>query len=135
MAHCKACQNKKTQQWVTENHERDKQRRNELAKTRYKENRRRYAREYYQRIKSKAYDHYGRECACCGESEEMFLSLDHINNDGAQSRKENGLSNANDFLHWIIKNDYPDNIQTLCYNCNLGKHRNGGICPHGKNHS
>lgn len=25
---------------------------------------------------------------------------------------------------------YPKDIQILCYNCNLGREKNGGICPH-----
>jgi len=31
---------------------------------------------------------YGNQCACCGETEKKFLTLDHINNDGTKSEKE-----------------------------------------------
>lgn len=31
------------------------------------------------------------------------------------------------------KRPHPEGFQTLCYNCNIGKHRNGGICPHQHN--
>ena len=66
-------------------------------------------------------------CVCCGETEERFLSIDHIANNGANHRREIGV----DQLHrWLEKNNYPEGYQTLCMNCNWGKHRNGGICPH-----
>ena len=31
---------------------------------------------------------------------------------------------------WTMKNNYPDYLQILCWNCNLGKSLNGGTCPH-----
>lgn len=71
---------------------------------------------------------YGGICACCGESELLFLTLDHIDNNGAEHRKEIGQSS--DKLHrWIVKNNYPDSIQVLCYNCNMAK-GHFGQCPH-----
>ena len=81
------------------------------------------------------YKHYGNKCACCGETESMFLSIDHINNDGAKHRKElwtlaSRRSSGTHLYKWIIKNNYPANFQLLCMNCNTGKHRNGGTCPH-----
>ena len=30
----------------------------------------------------------GYRCNCCGETERMFLTLDHINNDGGNFRKK-----------------------------------------------
>ena len=75
-------------------------------------------------------ERYGRDCACCGESEFNFLTLDHINNDGAQHRREIGGKTGYNMYRWLINNELPDGFQTLCYNCNCGKARNGGICPH-----
>ena len=72
------------------------------------------------------FDHYGRTCICCGESEFRFLTIDHINNDGATHRKAIG----GNLYSWLIKNQFPDGFQVLCFNCNHGKHLNGGICPH-----
>jgi len=84
---------------------------------------------YNNNMKEIIYDHYGRKCKCCGETEPLFLSMDHINNDGAKHRKEIGNTTTN--LHrWLIKNDFPDNFQVLCMNCNTGKDRNKGVCPH-----
>jgi hypothetical protein len=37
-----------------------------------------------------------------------------------------------DVLRYIIKNNYPDDFQILCANCNWGKQLNGGVCPHQK---
>ena len=69
--------------------------------------------------------HYGRVCVCCGESEPLCLTLDHINNDGKKQR----LTSHNDTWYYAAR-DKPDDLQILCYNCNFGKAKNGGICPH-----
>jgi hypothetical protein len=73
---------------------------------------------------------YGGECTCCNESNIMFLSLDHINGGGNKHRKKEGIS----FLAgWAKKNNYPDILQVLCFNCNFGRETRGGenkICPH-----
>lgn len=74
---------------------------------------------------------YGGKCACCGETTTAFLNVDHVNNDGYIARK-NGHhpTSAQQFLRWLIKNNFPKTFQLLCWNCNLGKAFNGGICPH-----
>lgn len=76
------------------------------------------------------FDHYGRECVCCGETEPMFLTIDHVNGDGASQRKDLRSGVSTSFYRWIIKKGFPDDLQVLCYNCNCGRARNGGICPH-----
>ena len=75
------------------------------------------------------YEAYGNKCSCCGESNIKFLSIDHVNNDGYKERKGRGGS-SDHIMRNIIKNKFPDTYQLLCFNCNLGKARNGGICPH-----
>ena len=77
--------------------------------------------------RDKVFNHYGNQCECCGESNILFLSVDHINNDGASHRKEIGRGRIN---QWLINNNFPPGFQLLCFNCNLGKYRNGGVCPH-----
>lgn len=72
---------------------------------------------------------YGSRCRCCGETIKRFLTLDHVNNDGAVHRKELQAETISIYA-WAVANDYPDVIQILCYNCNLGRALNGGICPH-----
>lgn len=81
-------------------------------------------------LRKKIFDHYGGICFCCGEDEFLFLQLDHVNNDGAQHRKEIGSKGGNSYYLWIKKNNYPEGYQASCANCNTGKQMNGGICPH-----
>jgi hypothetical protein len=70
-------------------------------------------------------------CVCCGETEPKFLSIDHINNDGAEERRSGAYaSSGSAFYTWLRKNAFPAGYQVLCMNCQVGKHRNGGICPH-----
>jgi hypothetical protein len=76
--------------------------------------------------KDRAFAGYGGYvCACCGETTAEFLSLDHINNDGAEHRRKHRHT-----YRWIVKNDFPPIFQVLCYNCNIGRFNNGGVCPH-----
>ena len=79
--------------------------------------------------RDKVFNHYGNQCKCCGESNLMFLSIDHVNNDGAAHRREIGKIGINS---WLISNNFPPGFQLLCFNCNMGKQRNGGVCPHNK---
>lgn len=83
------------------------------------------------RYKTLVFDHYGRECACCGETEPEFLSIDHMDGGGKKHRKVIGQS-SREFYKWLIDNNFPPNFQTLCMNCNHAKGRNGGdgLCPH-----
>lgn len=69
---------------------------------------------------------YGGKCNCCGEDTWQFLSLDHVNNDGAKHRKKIGQSQI---YKWAEDNDYPNTLQLLCYNCNMAKGFYG-VCPH-----
>ena len=73
----------------------------------------------------------GYKCACCGESERLFLSIDHIDNNGAEERKSGLYSGSGyAFYRWLRKSGFPPGYQVLCMNCNMGKHKNGGVCPH-----
>lgn len=82
--------------------------------------------------KDEVYRAYGGyRCACCGETEPMFLSIDHIDNNGAEERRS-GLyaATSTSFYRWLRKSGFPSGYQVLCMNCQVGKHKNGGICPH-----
>ena len=74
-------------------------------------------------------DHYGQKCACCGEDNQIFLSLDHINGKGNDERRKYGKVSVV-FYRYLVKHDYPKGYQILCFNCNIGREINGGICPH-----
>ena len=57
-----------------------------------------------------------------------FLTVDHVNGDGAAKRAMHRTGNS--FYRWIIRNGFPADFQVLCFNCNIGRAMNGGICPH-----
>lgn len=60
----------------------------------------------------------------------MFLTLDHVLNDGAKHRREIG-ANGLGVYYWLRDNAFPSGFQVLCWNCNLAK-RILGVCPHQK---
>jgi len=70
---------------------------------------------------------YGGICVCCGQADPRFLSIDHINNDGYKHRER---IDDRDILTMAARHHRPDIFQILCFNCNMGKERNGGVCPH-----
>jgi hypothetical protein len=84
------------------------------------------------RCRAQVFEAYGGyKCNCCGETEQLFLSIDHVHNDGAQERKAGLYSGSGTaFYIWLRKNKFPPGYQVLCMNCQVGKHKNGGVCPH-----
>lgn len=80
------------------------------------------------KLKREVVDHYGGKCSCCGETEITFLSLDHVNNDGAEERRR--ITSGTNMWYHARKEGYPDRYQVLCFNCNHGRFINGGVCPH-----
>lgn len=91
----------------------------------------RWQRERNKNLRREMITAFGGCCACCGEAESLFLELDHIHNDGAAHRREFG--NQLQIIIWLKANGWPrDRFQLLCANCNQGKNRNGGVCPHKK---
>lgn len=77
-------------------------------------------------------EYYGGKCACCGENNLLFLTVDHKNNNGQEDRTNNDKRRVggSQLYYRIINNNFPSDYQILCMNCNWGKHRNKGICPH-----
>jgi len=88
------------------------------------------------KLKRQIVDHYGGKCACCGIYEIYFLTIDHINNDGYKLKnREDGTKRKNRvsgylFYKQIIEDNFPNDLQILCFNCNTAKQHNGGVCPH-----
>lgn len=92
------------------------------------EKRKQNALNYYYRLYHEAIMAYGGyRCACCGETEPLFLSIDHMNNDGKAHRTAVGAVGV---FKDLRDRGWPPGFQVLCMNCNHGRHRNGGICPH-----
>jgi len=82
-------------------------------------------------IRQAVLDRYGNACACCGESNPGFLTIDHKNNDGWKERKPNGknFTSSEMICRKLVHGPKRDDIQILCYNCNCAKQRLGS-CPH-----
>jgi hypothetical protein len=87
------------------------------------------ARDRNRRAKTDVVSQYGGQCACCGEHRIEFLSIDHVNGDGAEHRRS-VVGPGYALYMWLQKNGYPEGFRVLCMNCNtsLGK---WGYCPHG----
>ena len=83
-----------------------------------------------ERIKDKVFSAYGWNCNCCGESQRLFLSLDHVNNDGYLDRSRGKKKSSTRTYREVIKAGFPNTFQVLCMNCNFGKRMNNGVCPH-----
>ena len=85
------------------------------------------------KLKQRILKEYGEFCTCCGESNPIFLTLDHIDNNGAAQRKSifgKKVRGGYNFYLWLKRNNFPTGLQTLCFNCNQGRYINKGICPH-----
>lgn len=98
---------------------------------------RQYSKGKRTRIKEATFAAYGGNvCACCGETEAKFLTLDHIDNKGSEFRKavykgnKKGNTAGYHTYYWLARNGFPSGYQVLCMNCNYGKRMNNGVCPH-----
>ena len=80
-------------------------------------------------LRERVLEKLGRFCACCGETINQFLTVDHINNDGYLDRRTEKRGNTKSLFRKILSGERTD-LQILCWNCNLGKNVNGGVCPH-----
>jgi hypothetical protein len=86
-------------------------------------------------LRDAAFAALGNSCVCCGECCPMFLQIDHINNDGWTHRKAllSGAANAGTAQYRLYRSilaGQTSGLQLLCANCNWGKARNRGVCPH-----
>jgi len=92
----------------------------------------------YRKLKDELFSAYGGYiCSCCGETEPMFLTIDHEDGNGADHRRSMTAKGRNyrdatgyKTYRWLKNNGYPPGFRVLCANCNHGSHRNGGVCPH-----
>lgn|SRR5678815_1543951 len=117
--YCPSCRRVKNKEWTANNRERHL----ELNRSRNA------------KLRKDVIGHYSSglfKCACCGEATEQFLTIDHINGDGAAHRRDIAQGRhpgAGNLYWWLRKNDFPPGFQVLCFNCNcaIGIH---GTCPH-----
>ena|SRR3990167_2178626 len=76
-------------------------------------------------------EHYGGHCFCCGERTPKLLTIDHKNNDGRKTQRKSGARLTGESLYcFIVKNNFPADLQIACFNCNIGRQNNRGVCPH-----
>ena len=80
------------------------------------------------RRKLKVLTAYGGACACCGETEPVFLAIDHIGGGGRGHRDALSRRGAT-FYRWLMANKFPDGFRVLCHNCNFAV-SHGRDCPH-----
>jgi len=88
-----------------------------------------------EKLRRMVFAHYSNnslKCACCDESEQDFLVIDHVGGNGNKHRREVfGRTDAGGYrMHrWLVKTGFPPGFQVLCSNCNAsrGKH---GECIH-----
>lgn len=70
------------------------------------------------------------ECACCGKKDFDSLSIDHLDGGGKKHRKSIGNRSGKEFYRWLKKNNYPEEYQVLCINCNRARGENKQrFCP------
>jgi hypothetical protein len=91
-----------------------------------------YAADERQRLRVAAFIAYSGDpprCVCCGETALEFLTLDHMNGDGAAERLANPKNVGVGLYRRLRQQGWPEGFQTLCFNCNsaLGMF---GYCPH-----
>lgn len=73
--------------------------------------------------------HYGGKCACCGEANKGFLTVDHI--EGVIPEMEACGKKLNGWVlyNYLIAQNFPPGYQCLCANCNMAIGW-WGVCPH-----
>ena len=94
-----------------------------------------YLKTWRQNLRAEVFSHYGGRCVCCGETEDVFLVIDHVLDNGAEERrrinkgKARGASGSATYLY-IRRSGFPPDYQVLCHNCNFAKAHGG--CPHAR---
>lgn len=83
-------------------------------------------------LKEKVFAVYGEVCACCGESDKRFLTVDHLNSDGHKEKGPGGNRRlkGDTLYRSILSGEKRGDIRILCFNCNFGRNNHGGTCPH-----
>ena len=89
-----------------------------------------YAAERVRKIRLLIINHYTKntlicQCKRCDVKGYDFLTIEHLNTDGAEQRRE---INPQQIYRFIIDNDFPDDYTVLCWNCNCSK--KGKECAH-----
>jgi len=81
------------------------------------QSRERYAaqsRKAKRRLREMLLELFGRKCVLCGFSDERALTLDHINNNGAEERAEIGERGV---YYRALKPEFRSEYRMICMNC------------------
>lgn len=117
---------KRHQKWYLKNQEKMRQKRRERYENQ-KQKRGGLPSPEYLKAKDEVLRYYSSgsmKCGCCGIVGVHFLTIDHING------KRNGDGRSGYRLYrYLIKNNFPEGYQVLCWNCN-GAKRTQIECPH-----
>jgi len=86
--------------------------------------------EWRRSLHDKALNALGDRCACCGETRNSMLDIDHVAGGGNMERRAD-LGNNFKLYQRIRDGLVKLGIhQILCSNCNNSKRRNCGLCEH-----
>lgn len=90
------------------------------------------AKKSYNKTKQQYFEAYGNCCQCCGETNPLFLTQEHI----LENRKEHRqrLGNINKSVICLMRDALKTDVTRtkfglLCYNCNCSA-SHGIVCPH-----
>jgi hypothetical protein len=81
------------------------------------------------KIKTEVFTHYspnGVKCAHCGYNDIRALSLDHINGNGADYRRQTKTKGGSQYYYKLKREGYIDGLQVLCMNCQFIKRFTNG---------
>ena len=89
--------------------------------------RRKYTSKRQREVVSEVIAALGGACYCCGETHPKFLTVDHVEPLGDNANRPHMYV----VYRQIRAEGYPrDKYRVACWNCNCGRARNGGTCPH-----
>src|SRR5437870_9998304 len=105
----------------------------EKNRERYLRIRREYEARKLKRVVPLVIGHYSAgtfRCACCGESQRDFLTIDHVDGNGYKTSKALGIPRGGSGLYrWLVRRGFPPGYAVLCMNCNVSKGKHG-VCAH-----
>jgi hypothetical protein len=117
---CRTCSNVKSAEWRNKNRELY----NKQSRVRYFKNPQKFnaiGNKARKKLRIDTVVAYGGKCCSCSIDDVEVLDVDHIDNSGAEDRKNN-LWGYNLYRH-LKKLGWPkENFQLLCKNCNWKKH-------------
>ena len=77
-----------------------------------------YKDKYFLNNKKLVINKYGNKCCECDEDRITLLTIGYKNDNGVEKRRHSKSGTGSILYRWIIKNNFPIDMQVLCYNCN-----------------